>query len=85
MYLDVLQIQPRSPRFQTGLQKTGPFLTEEVREFVCDSKVVLAKNRKKSSYPHACKNIRAHFSSSGFRILCDINDVCGITVSTLAV
>lgn len=57
------------------------FLREEVREFVCDSRVVLAKNRKKSLYPHACKNLRTHFS----RIFCDIDDVCGITVFAFSV
>eukprot|EP00064_Thunnus_orientalis_P011007 superscaffoldBa00001547_g11037 len=68
-----------APDSKLACKKPGRFLREEeVREFVCDSKVVLAKNKKKSLYPHACKCVRTHFSSGGCRIFCEINDVCGI-------
>lgn len=51
MYLDVLQIQSHGPWFQTGSVKNGSLpQREEVREFVCDSKVVAAKKWKKSLY-----------------------------------
>lgn len=51
MYLDAFQSQLLHPRFQTGLLKINCFLREEVIEFVCDSEVVWAKNKKKSMHP----------------------------------
>lgn len=70
-----------APDSQLAFKKTGRFLREEeVREFVSDSKVVLAKKKKTRLYPHACKCVRTNFSSSGCRIFCEMNDVRGITV-----